>query len=76
KAKVTGRGSITQIPIARYGHCNFTGLEALSAFGLLVQQVTGTQPAGVTQRLNASQVKQDYERAVQRERPRIPAREP
>src|SRR5581483_10927605 len=32
KAKVSGRGSLTQIPIARYGHCNFTGLEALAAF--------------------------------------------
>jgi hypothetical protein len=76
KTKVTGRGSITQIPISRYGHCNFTGLEALAAFGLLVQQVTGAQPAGVSQPLNPAQVKQAYDRAAQDARPRMPTGQP
>jgi pimeloyl-ACP methyl ester carboxylesterase len=76
KTKVTGRGSVTQIPISRYGHCNFTGLEALAAFGLLVQQVTGTQPAGVSQPLNPAQVKQAYDRAAQDARPRVPTGQP
>jgi pimeloyl-ACP methyl ester carboxylesterase len=76
KTKVTGRGSITQIPISRYGHCNFTGLEALAAFGLLVQQVTGAQPAGVSQPLNQAQVKQAYDRAAQDARPRMPTGQP
>ena len=63
KARPTGRGRLTPIVIDRYGHCNFTGVEALVAFGLLVEQVTGAQPAGVSQRLDAGQVKRDFERA-------------
>jgi pimeloyl-ACP methyl ester carboxylesterase len=38
KAHPTGGGSLTPIPILRYGHCNFTSDEVLSAFGLLVVQ--------------------------------------
>jgi hypothetical protein len=72
KARPSGRGRLTPIAIDRYGHCNFTGLEALAAFGLLVEQVTGAQPAGVTQRLDAGQVKRDYERAARDAAPRIP----
>jgi len=76
KMQVTGRGSVTQIPIARYGHCNFTGLEALAAFGLLVQQVTGAQPAGVSQPLKPAQVKQAYDRAAQDAHSRLPTGQP
>jgi pimeloyl-ACP methyl ester carboxylesterase len=72
KARPTGRGRLTPIAIDRYGHCNFTGLEAVVAFGLLVEQVTGAQPAGVAQRLDAGQVKRDYERARQDATPKIP----
>lgn len=72
KAKPTGRGKLTPIAIHRYGHCNFTGLEAVAAFGLLVEQVTGAQPAGVSQRLDASQVKRDYERAASEATPKVP----
>jgi hypothetical protein len=72
KARPGGRGRLTSIAIDRYGHCNFTGLEALAAFGLLVEQVTGAQPAGVTQRLDAGQVKRDYERAARDAAPKIP----
>jgi hypothetical protein len=72
KARPSGRGRLTPIAIDRYGHCNFTGLEALAAFGLLVEQVTGAQPAGVTQRLDAGQVKRDYERAARDAAPRAP----
>lgn len=34
------RASLTQIPVDRYGHCNFTTPEILGAFFLLVFQVT------------------------------------
>lgn len=30
-------GGVPQIPVARYGHCAFTGSEVLGAFGLLLQ---------------------------------------
>ena len=72
KARPSGRGKLTPIAINRYGHCNFTGLEALVAFGLLVEQVTGAQPAGVTQRLDAGTVKRDYQRAAQDATTKIP----
>jgi pimeloyl-ACP methyl ester carboxylesterase len=72
KAKPTGRGKLTPIVIDRYGHCNFTGLEALVAFGLLVEQVTGAQPAGAPQRLDANQAKRDYERAAGDAKSKVP----
>lgn len=34
----------TNIPIPRYGHCNFTAQEVLIAFGLLAAQVSGKVP--------------------------------
>ncbi len=49
KAKVhtSGNGSLTQIPVSAYGHCNFTLGEVLGAFGILVSKVTGHAPAGL-----------------------------
>ena len=38
----------------------------------LIEQVTGAQPAGVTQRLDAGQVKRDYERAARDAAPKAP----
>lgn len=37
------------IPIVRYGHCNFTATEAVGAFALLVYKVTGQLPVGLQQ---------------------------
>ncbi len=72
KVRPSGRGRLLPIAIQRYGHCNFTGLEAAAAFGLLVEQVTGGQPVGVTQRLNPAQVRRDYERAAREAAPKLP----
>ena len=72
KVKISSRGRFTPISIPRYGHCNFTGLEALAAFGLLVEQVAGAQPVGVSQRLDSSQVKRNFEDAAREARPRAP----
>jgi hypothetical protein len=33
---------VTQIPVLRYGHCEFSTVEVLGAFGLLVYQTLGT----------------------------------
>jgi len=43
KVSTSGSVSVTQIPVARYGHCNFTTSEVLAAFGLLILQVTGEE---------------------------------
>ncbi|MBA3469519.1 MAG: hypothetical protein H0T53_07730 [Herpetosiphonaceae bacterium] len=42
KARISGQGLLTPVPILRYGHCNFTATEMVGAFGLLVLQVTGS----------------------------------
>jgi pimeloyl-ACP methyl ester carboxylesterase len=76
KSRAVGRGRLTQIPVSRYGHCNFTGAEALVAFGLLVQQVTGAQPAGVSQQLDQGQVKRAYDRAAQDATSNLPRDKP
>lgn len=36
KVQPTGRGVFIPIPVNRYGHCNFTALQILTAFGALV----------------------------------------
>lgn len=46
----SGSGSLhTNIPVFRYGHCNFKISEVLAAFALLVFQVTGQELRGVEQ---------------------------
>jgi hypothetical protein len=53
RAKVLSTGSgarVTQIPVAAYGHCNFTVPQLLGSFALLVKQVTGSEPATITAR--------------------------
>jgi hypothetical protein len=70
KSRPTGAGSLTPVPIFRYGHCNFTSTEVLAAFGLLVLRVAGSQPAALTQRFSLDQVQRDFARA-QREAARV-----
>jgi pimeloyl-ACP methyl ester carboxylesterase len=38
KVDLSDRGRFLPIPVARYGHCNFTANEVLTAFGLAVRQ--------------------------------------
>jgi pimeloyl-ACP methyl ester carboxylesterase len=38
KFSPAGRGQFLPIPVARYGHCSFTGQEVLAAFGVLAAQ--------------------------------------
>jgi hypothetical protein len=38
KADLTARGRFLPLPVERYGHCNFTANEVLTAFGLMVSQ--------------------------------------
>lgn len=49
RAKVMANGSAAMhvnIPIVRYGHCEFTAAEALIAFVVLIQKVTGAGVPG------------------------------
>jgi pimeloyl-ACP methyl ester carboxylesterase len=39
KVDLTGRGRFLPIPTVRYGHCNFTANEVLTAFALAVRQL-------------------------------------
>ena len=49
-------GNVTQIPVLRYGHCEFSAEEVLGAFGLLVHQTGGTTvPALEAYRLSLPQ---------------------
>ncbi len=45
KAQQFDPSQLTMMAIPRYGHCTFTGLEVLTAFGILLERVTGSQPA-------------------------------
>ena len=38
KVDLSGRGRLFPIPVVRYGHCNFTANEVLTAFGLAARQ--------------------------------------
>jgi pimeloyl-ACP methyl ester carboxylesterase len=55
--------NVIQVPVFRYGHCNFTTEESLAAFGLLVWRVTGELPAGITPLFSLEQARADFERA-------------
>jgi pimeloyl-ACP methyl ester carboxylesterase len=61
KRETSGQGRLTQIPVRRYGHCNFTAAEILGALGLLVKQVSGREPPGLTVRFDPTQVNQEFE---------------
>jgi hypothetical protein len=63
KAQPTGRGSLTPIPIFRYGHCNFKSSELLAGFGILVLQAEGHQPPLLKQQFSLDQVQRDLKRA-------------
>ncbi len=57
-AKVLFSGSLSKhlnIPIVRYGHCNFTAGEALASFALMVYMATGTLPPGAEKALPEAQ---------------------
>jgi pimeloyl-ACP methyl ester carboxylesterase len=68
-AKVQAAGAsqlVTQIPTGAYGHCNFTLAQMVGSFALLVKQVTGAEPAGITSRIDIPQAQAEFERQRQR----------
>ena len=50
------------VPIQRYGHCNFTPVEVLISFGLLVFKVEGAPLRGVAQVLKDPEARAEFER--------------
>ena len=56
--KVIAHGSLLKhlnIPIVRYGHCNFTATEALASFAVMVYMATGQLPLNAEKALPAAQ---------------------
>jgi alpha-beta hydrolase superfamily lysophospholipase len=54
KTWLSGSGSLHRnLPVFRYGHCQFEPKDVLTAFGLLVLKVRGQEPAGLPQVLAA-----------------------
>jgi len=64
KLLANGVTSVTQIPIKRYGHCNFTTTEVLTAFGLMVLQSTGKRTMEVPG-FDTASTRAEVERSVQ-----------
>lgn len=64
KLRLTGSaGAVTQVPIFRYGHCNFTTTEVLAAFGLLVLRTTGQKLQNVPADYAVEATAAQFERA-------------
>lgn len=63
KLLANGNFGVIQIPIPRYGHCNFTTEEVLVAFALLVRQTTGRDLQYVPPQYDLASVRAQIERA-------------
>jgi len=63
KLRAAGSTAVIQIPIPRYGHCNFTTAEVLGGFGLLVLEVTGKHPEDIQQLFTPDQAQRDFGQA-------------
>lgn len=55
KAQPVERGSVTIIPISRYGHCAFTPEEVIVSFAILVFRTTGALPTALDARVANAQ---------------------
>jgi pimeloyl-ACP methyl ester carboxylesterase len=63
--KVVASGSVGQfasLPVNRYGHCNFTPAEVLTAFGLLVLKTEGLSLTNVAGALKSSESVAEFDR--------------
>ncbi len=63
KLLANGSFGVIQIPIVRYGHCNFTAEEVLVGFALLVLQTTGRDLQYVPEQYDLAPVRAQIERA-------------
>ena len=63
KVQTSGRGQLLQIPIFRYGHCNFTTNEALAGFAIMIFISTGQQVRGLPDHFDPAQFERDFQKA-------------
>ena len=63
KLQTSGRGQLLQIPIFRYGHCNFTSDEALAGFAIMIFISTGQQVRGLPEHFDPAQIERDFQKA-------------
>ncbi len=63
KAHPSGHGSVVQLPIFRYRHCNFTTTDLLFGFGLLVWQASAQTLPGGAPAAGLQQAQRDFDRA-------------
>lgn len=74
-AKVLFSGSLLKhinIPILRYGHCNFKSSEALAGFIIMVYKATGELPPNISAVLPTSKLQQDYADLMRQYQPELP----
>lgn len=63
KLHTSGRGQLIQIPIFRYGHCNFSADEALAGFAIMIFISTGQQIEGLPANFDPAQIERDFQNA-------------
>lgn len=63
KVQTSGRGQLLQIPIFRYGHCNFTTNEALAGFAIMIFISTGQEVRGLPDHFDPAQFERDFQKA-------------
>ena len=71
-AKALFGGSVLKhvnIPVLRYGHCNFKTQEALVGFALMVRMATGKLPEGIATVLNTPELQKGYADLMQQYQP-------
>lgn len=64
KVHFSGRGQLVQMPIFRYGHCNFTSEEALAAFAIMIFISTGEAIPGLPEHFDPAQIEHEFQQAA------------
>jgi pimeloyl-ACP methyl ester carboxylesterase len=75
KTHLNGKSPL-QIPVDRYGHCNFRSDELLIGFGLLVLGATNERVPGVPELPSREDVRRSFERSQHEGPSRIPRSDP
>ena len=71
KARPDG-GSLLQIPINSYGHCNFTKNQVLVGFGLMLLRSTGERVNGIPDLPSPEDVQRSFEQTERDQADSIP----
>jgi hypothetical protein len=63
--------SVGQLPVGRYGHCNFTPAEVLAGFSILLQAVNSPQAQAIAGRSDVQQARTGIAREVGQSLPQV-----